>query len=248
MKRVFLALIVPAIALLAWQYAATSSLISAAYFPAPTRTLSALFDSAAAGQLWKPFGATASRMVQGWAVACITGVGLGALIGSSKIAEAYLSPLLEFLRPFPASAIIPAAILVFGLSQAMAIWVIAFGSLWPTLIAALHGFANISPRLKEVAQTLEMPKTTYLRKIAIPAALPDTLTGVRISLSIALILAIVVEMQAAQPGLGQNILLAQRMFRSPELYAGIIVLGIFGVAISVMLDWLERVALPKRAI
>ena len=85
----------------------------------------------------------------------------------------------------------------------------------------------------------------YFRKIALPAALPDILTGMRISLAIALILTVVVEMQAAQPGLGQNILLAQRLFRTPELYAGILVLALIGLLTSWMLDFIES-QLPIR--
>ena len=165
--------------------------------------------------------------------AAASGIGL-------QTARDYLQPTLEFLRPFPASAVIPAAILIFGLSNAMAVWVIAFGSIWPVLLGTLHGFASIEPRLKEVSSALELSATSYLRKIALPSALPDIFTGIRISLAIALILAVVVEMQAAQPGLGQNILLAQRMFRSPELYAGIVVLGLFGFVASWVLDQAER--------
>lgn len=240
MRRLGLALIFPVVLLALWQYAADSGFLSPAYFPAPSRTLEALYASVVTGSLWGPFAATALRMFEGWFAACLVGICLGAVIGSSQTAREFLSPTLEFLRPFPASAIIPAAILILGLSNAMAIWVIAFGSVWPVLLSTLHGFSAIEPRLKEVSFALEMPQAEYLRKIALPSALPDIFTGVRISLAIALILAVVVEMQAAQPGLGQNILLAQRMFRSPELYAGIVVLGFFGLVTSWVLDAVER--------
>jgi ABC-type nitrate/sulfonate/bicarbonate transport system permease component len=164
----------------------------------------------------------ALRMAQGWLLASLLGIGFGSFIGSSPVARDYLEPTLEFLRPFPASAIIPAAILLLGLSNQMVV-----GALWPVLLSTIHGFSTVEPRLREVAQALQLTPMQYLFKIAIPAALPDIFTGLRVSLAIALILAVVVEMQAGQPGLGQNILLA-RMFRSPELYAGIVVLGLFG--------------------
>jgi sulfonate transport system permease protein len=240
MKRAILALILPLGLLAAWQYAAAAGFLSPAYFPAPLLTFEALRDSIITGSLWGPFAATAVRMFEGWFVASLLGILLGALVGSSRTAREFLQPTLEFLRPFPASAVIPAAILIFGLSNSMAIWVIAFGSVWPVLLSTLHGFSTIEPRLKEVSLALEIPPSAYLRKIALPSALPDMFTGVRISLAIALILAVVVEMQSAQPGLGQNILLAQRMFRSPELYAGIVVLGLFGFVASWILDRAER--------
>ena len=83
-------------------------------------------------------------------------------------------------------------------------------------------------RLREVSATLELGRLEFLRKIALPAALPDILSGVRVSLAISLILAVVTEMQASLPGLGRDIFLAQRSFRSAELYAGLIVLGAIG--------------------
>lgn len=96
-----------------------------------------------------------------------------------------------------------------------------------------------------MGRVIELGPLDYFRKIALPAALPDILTGMRISLAIALILTVVVEMQAAQPGLGQNILLAQRLFRTPELYAGILVLALIGLLTSWMLDFIES-QLPIR--
>jgi sulfonate transport system permease protein len=234
------ALVLPVLLVAAWQVASHLGLLSPAYFPPPSATAEVLVDGVTSGRIWAPFGATALRMFEGWLAATIAGVLLGALIGSSKEARDYLQPLLELLRPFPASAIIPAAILIFGLSNTMTIFVIAFGSLWPVLLGTLHGFASMEPRLREVASSLEIGRIAYLSKFAIPAALPDVFTGARIGLAIALILAVVVEMQSAQPGLGQNILLAQRMYRAPELYAGIIVLGLFGFFISIVLSALER--------
>lgn len=240
MTRLLLALILPVGLLAGWQGAAMAGLLSPAYFPAPLTTLEALYESIAGGSLWAPFAATMLRMFEGWLLASLVGISLGALIGFSTTARDYLQPSLEFLRPFPASAVIPAAILAFGLTNTMAVSVIAFGSVWPVLLNTLYGFSAVTPRLREVSLALEMPLSAYLRKIALPSALPDIFTGLRISLAIALILAVVVEMQSAQPGLGQNILLAQRMFRSPELYAGIVVLGLFGFSLSWALDRIEQ--------
>ena len=92
-----------------------------------------------------------------------------------------------------------------------------------------------------------MRAAAYLWKIALPSALPDIFAGVRVSLAIALILAVVTEMQSAQTGLGFNILMAQRSFRSPELYAGIIVLGVLGLVTNRVLVAAERRLLRWRS-
>jgi sulfonate transport system permease protein len=245
MIRIIIPLVLPLILIGLWQYAAASGSVSPAYFPAPSRVIEALYELIVSGSLWAPFAATISRMMQGWLTACVVGVCLGGLIGSSQRGRDYINPTLEFLRPFPASAIIPAAILIFGLSNTMALSVIAFGSLWPILLGTVHGFSAIEPKLGEVGRVIELTPLAYFRKIALPAALPDILTGMRISLAVALILTVVVEMQSAQPGLGQNILLASRLFRTPDLYAGIIVLATIGLMTSWLLDFIET-KLPIR--
>lgn len=236
-----------AAALLAWQALAAAQLVSPIFFPSPARTLAELYDQVASGRLWDPLAATTLRMAYGWAAASLLGVVLGAAIGSSRAAREYLEPLLEFLRPLPASAIIPVAILFLGLSNTMSTAVIAFGSLWPVLLATAHAFASTEPQLIELAASLRLSRAQVLRKIALPAALPDILAGARVSLAIALILAVVTEMQASLPGLGQNILLAQRSYRSPELYAGIVALGVLGFAVNHALLLAERRLLRWRA-
>jgi len=226
--------------LLLWQVLAERQFISPVFFPSPSRTLAELYRQVAQGQIWAPLEATACRMFCGWALASLAGVLLGAAIGFSRAARDYLEPLLDFMRPLPASAIVPVAILFFGFSNAMTIAVIAFGAVWPVLLGSLHGFVSIEPQLADVAAVLKLPRAQAFAKIAVPNALPDVLAGARVGLAISLILAVVTEMQASQTGLGQNILLAQRSFRSPELYAGVVTLGIMGFAINHAIVLLER--------
>jgi sulfonate transport system permease protein len=227
-----------------WQLAAEYRLISPIFFPSPTRTLGELWHQISGGSLWDPLLQTLLRMFYGWVLASLLGVVLGAAIGSSRMARDFLEPTLDFLRPLPASAVIPAAILFLGLTNEMAVSVIAFGAIWPVLLASVHGFASIEPQLLQVSAALRLSRSQMLWKVSIPGALPDILAGARVSLAIALILAVVTEMQGSQPGLGQNILLAQRSYRSTEIYAGVVTLGLMGFAINhaiVLLEhWLLR--------
>jgi ABC-type nitrate/sulfonate/bicarbonate transport system permease component len=226
--------------LLLWQLLAERQFISPAFFPSPSRTLGELWHQVAQGQIWAPLGATGYRMFCGWALASLAGVVLGAAIGFSRTARETLEPVLEFMRPLPASAVVPVAILFLGFSNAMTVAVIAFGAVWPVLLGSLHGFTSIEPQLADVAAALRLPRLQAFLKIAVPNALPDILAGARVGLAISLILAVVTEIQASQPGLGQNILLAQRSFRSPELYAGVVTLGVLGFAINQAIVALER--------
>jgi ABC-type nitrate/sulfonate/bicarbonate transport system permease component len=179
-------------------------------------------------------------MVEGWLLASLLGVALGALIGVSARARAYLQPTLEFVRPLPASALLPLAISIFGLSPNMVLAVIAFGAMWPVLLGTIHGFAAVEPRLAEVSRCLQLSRIDFVRKVGLPNALPDILAGMRLSLTVALIVAVVGEMIASQPGLGQAILLAARAFRASELFAGIVLLGLIGLASNTLLALAER--------
>ncbi len=231
-----------------WQVLAEARLISPVFFPTPVRTFQSFLAMEARGDLWQPMAATCIRMFYGWGIASLLGVALGAVIARSAVSRAFIQPMLEFFRPLPASAIIPPAILFLGLTSRMVVTVIAFGAIWPVLLGSYHGFRSVEPRLTEVAALLRIRATPYLWKIALPSALPDIFAGVRVSLGISLILAVVTEMQAAQTGLGFNILMAQRSFRSPELYAGIIVLGVLGLVINQALVMVERRLLRWRAL
>jgi sulfonate transport system permease protein len=230
-----------------WQLAADLKWINPIFFPSPGRTLRELWEQAASGRLWQPLGATTLRMLYGWVLASVLGVALGMVVGTSRRARPYLEPTLELLRPLPASAVIPVAILFLGLSNAMSTAVIAFGSLWPVLLATVQGLRLPEPQLLELCATLRLSRRQVLLKVGLPGALPDILAGVRVGLAVALILAVVTEMQASLPGLGQNILLAQRSFRSPELYAGIVVLGMVGFMANQIVLTGERWLLRWRA-
>jgi sulfonate transport system permease protein len=229
-----------------WQTLSDLGVISPVFFPPPSRAVSELFAQLADGTAYPSIVSTCLRMLFGWVFASILGIVLGAIIGSSRLGREYLEPTLEFVRPLPASAIIPVAILFFGLTNQMSVFVIAFGAIWPVLLSSVYGFSSIQGRLQEVSAVLALSRIDYLRKIAIPSAMPDILSGIRVSLAISLILAVVTEMQASLPGIGRDIFMAQRSFRSADLYAGLILLGAIGFAVNYALLIFERRALRWR--
>jgi sulfonate transport system permease protein len=146
----------------------------------------------------------------------------------------------------PASAVIPVAIAMFGLTPSMAIGVIAFGSIWPMLLATVHGFAHVEPRLNEVARALNMSRLAAAFKIALPSALPDILAGLKLGLTVALILAVICEMIAGLDGLGSWELVSARAYRSPDIFAGVILLGAIGLVANSALSLVEARALRWR--
>lgn len=240
MRSVFAALAFTLLVLAVWQLLVTFGLVNRIFVAGPIDAAAVIIRRFGNGELLSSIGTTTWRMLAGWLLACAIGIPLGAIIGTSKLAHRLLTPTLEAFRPLPASAIIPVAILILGLSDKMAVAVIAFGSLWPILLSTIHGFRTISREMREVGDILEMSGTRYFFIIALPAASVDILAGMRISLALSLILAIVTEMQASLTGLGYDIFIAQRMFRSPDIYAGLIVIGLIGLCINQVLITFEN--------
>ncbi len=232
-----LALLLVLVAL--WALASNAGWVSRVFLPTPQATWASLLEGLR-GDLLAFTGATVGRMLLGWLLASLVGVLLGALIGVSPAVRAWVQPTLEFIRPLPASALLPLAISIFGLNPAMVLFVVAFGAMWPVLLATVHGFSHVEPRLAEVARCLQMSRAAYVCKLGLPNALPDILAGMRLALTISLIVAVVGEMIASQAGLGQAILLAARAFRASDLFAGIALLGLIGFASNALLALAER--------
>ena len=239
-KSAFESLATLALLVALWWVASHGQWVSKVFLPTPDATLQSLQEGFSKGDLAAQTIATLWRMALGWGLACALGVALGALIGISSTARAWLQPTLEFVRPLPASAVMPLAISIFGLSGGMVLAVVAFGAMWPVLLATIHGFANVHVRLGEVAQALQLGRFAFVWKLGLPNAVPDILSGMRLSMTVALIVSVVGEMLASQTGLGQAILLAARSFRASELFAGIVLLGAIGFASNALLSLAER--------
>ena len=228
------------VVVLLWYLVVKLGFVSKSFLADPVSTFNVLMRRLMNGTLIGSVASTAARMAAGWLAASLVGFLLGAWIGSSKLAQDLLMPTLEALRPLPASAAIPVAILLLGLTNAMSVAVIAFGSLWPVLLATIHGFRNVPVQLKEVGRMLEMSRLRYFFTISLPSASLDILPGIRIGLALSLILTVVTEMQASLGGVGHDIFMAQRSYRSADLYASLVVIGLIGLTLNSALLFVER--------
>ncbi|MBV7408530.1 ABC transporter permease [Maritimibacter sp. DP1N21-5] len=229
-----------AMLLLLWELASRAGVVRPVFFPAPSRIAAALAEGLTDGSLLRNTALTVARTLGGWLIASVIGAALGALIGMSDKANSWLGPMLEALRPLPVAALVPIIVAVFGYTEQMVLAIIAFGALWPCLMSTVSGFRAVEPRLYEVARVLQMGRAAVLFRIALPSALPEILAGMRVGLTVALILVVVGEIMASRPGVGFLILLAQRSFQSADLYAGILVLGLVGLVTAALLDSIEK--------
>ncbi len=233
--------------IVAWQLISNFGLVSPIFLPPPSRAWNALVFNIERGSLLPYVLLTLQHMFYGWLIASFLGVAIGSLIGVSPAVRAYLAPMLEFFRPLPASALFPIAIAIFGLTENMLLVVIGFGALWPTLLATVNGFATVKPRLEEVSRLLGMSRRKFIFSVALPNAMPEALAGMRLSLTIALILSVTGEILSGSDGLGRWVMLQARGFRTPDLFAGVLLFGVIGYLSAQIVTYLERRLLRWRA-
>lgn len=183
------------------------------------------------------------RMGAGYVLAVLGALIVGVPLGLSRTARRIVSPIVEFLRAIPPPALIPFAIVVIGVGNDMKIFIIAFVSTWPVLLNTIDGIAGIEPTLLETARVYGVRGRERLRRIILPAAMPQVFAGMRTALSLALILMVISEMVASSNGIGFFVLQAQRSFAISEMWSGIILLGLLGYVLNLIFVLFERRAL-----
>jgi ABC-type nitrate/sulfonate/bicarbonate transport system permease component len=227
--------------ILLWQYAAVRA--GSIFFPPPLEILqraAALWLSGPPSRLFLGDGVfedvfpSVLRMLGGWALAVVIGVPLGVVIGRSRVSSDLANPTLQFLRAIPGPALIPVFIILLGTETTMRVALIAFGSVWPILLNTIEGTRTVDPVQLDTARAYRLPPHARLLRIVLPAAMPKIFAGIRVSLSLAVILMVVSELVASTNGIGYRIQNAQIMFLLTDMWCGIVLLAVLGYA----LNWL----------
>ena len=209
----------------------------------PSATLRALVDELWAGSLSGELGDTLSAYFEGLALAIVIGVAAGLLIGSSRTLLDATSVVIEFLRPIPGVALIPLAILFFGLGVPAIRFLVAYAAAWPILINTLYGVRGVDRTLHDVARTSGVGRTGRLFRVTLPAALPSIATGIRVSAAIALLVCVTAEYVVGLSGVGSYMKRQEIANRLPELYAAVVLVGLVGYLVNVGLRAVQRRAL-----
>lgn len=235
-----------AILLALWQHASASGWVDSVSVPRVTTIFATWWTDFANGVIPRELAPTLRRIVVGLGLAAAVGVPLGLLMGVNRLAYRVLEPITELLRPIPSAAYIPVAILFLGLGEEMRLFVIFLACVFPILLNTYGGVTGVEQDLIDTGRTLGAPRMSILRKIVFPAALPSILTGIRVSLGIAFIVAVTSEMVAGNNGLGYFIIDRQQSFHVAEVFAGILTLGVLGYALNLVFLVLERYLLRWR--
>jgi len=179
------------------------------------------------------------RMLVGWGIAVVLGVVLGFVVGLYPRIAAFFYPAIEFMRNLPPAALLPIFLLILGVGDGMKVAFIALTVVWPILLNTIDGVGSVEQTQLDSARAYNIRWTRVLRSIILPSALPKIFAGLRVSLSLALILMVVSEMMAATNGIGFEILLGQRTFRIVDMWSGIVVLSALGVLLNIAIQALE---------
>jgi len=216
----------------AWELGSIERWIDPVDMPPVSTILLSLYHNIAGGPLLKQVLPSLGRIFAGFFLATGVAVPVGLMMGTVPFIYRLLEPLTEFLRPIPSSAYIPLAILFLGIGEEMKIFIVFLACFFPILLNTYNGVRSIDPILIDTGRTFGVPRVKALRQIILPAALPNVLTGMRISLGIALIVVVIAEMIAGNSGIGYFILDRQRVFRIQDMFAGIFTLGILGYTLN----------------
>ncbi|HTP50973.1 MAG TPA: ABC transporter permease [Anaeromyxobacteraceae bacterium] len=248
--RLLKSLLVPALVVAAWDLLARSGAVSPLVLPSPAQVvrrwaayaspLSPYDPSAesylawlASGELWLDSAGSLYRVLGGFLLGTALALPLGLLMGAKGSVNDLLNPVLQVVRPIPPIAFIPLAILWFGLGNPPAFFLIALGAFFPVLVNTIAGVRNVDQIYLRAARNLGAGELTVFRRVMLPGAMPYILAGLRIGIGIAFIVVIVAEMTAVNRGLGYRILEAREYFWSDKIIAGMVSIGLIGLAI----DW-----------
>ncbi|HET6845200.1 MAG TPA: ABC transporter permease [Anaerolineales bacterium] len=230
--------------LLAWQWAGDAGMISTVFFPQPSRIAEALTKLAMNGDLGAALAATGGRFVVGLLCGGLLGAVLGLLMGWWPRLYDVLNPFIAAVYPIPKIAIFPLLLVVFGIGERSKYVVVSLSAFFPMLITCLAGVRQINKGYFEVGRNYGAAGHQFLTRILIPGSLPSLLAGLRLSANMAFVIAISVEIVAAQSGLGVLLWYGWQTFRVAQIYAVLVVIAVIGLSISFLIDRLTHFIVP----
>lgn len=223
-----------------WELLPRLHLVEPAFLPPLSLVLSSGWELVRSGELLTHIEASLSRALLGFALAIVSGVPLGLLVGWYKGFERTLSPLLEAFRNTAALALLPVFILLLGIGEASKISLIVYACAWPVLLNTSSGVRNVDPLLIKFGRTMGLSPLQLFSKVILPAAVPTIFVGVRLAGATSLVVLVAAEMIGAKAGLGYLIIYSQYNFQIPHMYLGILTITVIGLLFNALLVYVER--------
>ncbi|WBB75922.1 ABC transporter permease [Micromonospora sp. WMMD1128] len=226
-----------------WQSIPTLGLIDPQYLPYVTDVLARLSEQLVDLAFWRRLGSTMTSWAIGLSLATVAAVVLGTVVGLVPFLRRATHTAVEFLRPIPSVALIPLAVLMFGIQMRAALVIIVYASFWQVFVQVIYGVADVDAVARDTARSFGLTRRERLTHLVLPTALPYLMTGLRLAAAVALILAVTAEMVIGNPGLGRMIELSRSAGDATGLYALVVVTGLLGLAVNLVFRFVERLTL-----
>jgi ABC-type nitrate/sulfonate/bicarbonate transport system permease component len=210
------------------------------YFPALNEILAALWIDLTDGPLLGYLGISLGNLAAGLAIAVALGVAFGLLIGELESLRQVTAPTLNFFRAVPPASIVPIVIIALGVGAAPKIFIIALGCFWPILLNTIDGVRGTPSAVRETARAYRIPAHLVIWRVALPAAMPQIMAGIRIALAVGLVLMVISEFVGADAGVGFYITEASTRFATRQTWAGTLLIGLLGYVLSGIFLRIER--------
>ncbi|HEX2131969.1 MAG TPA: ABC transporter permease [Actinophytocola sp.] len=224
-----------------WELLVRTSVLDFTYLPAPTAVAEGLGELFANGELLGALGHTLFAALSGWALAGLAGVAAGSVLGLVRPVWMYSMASLEALRALPIVAFVPVAVLLFGFSVQTEIMVAFYAALWPILLNTINGMRT-EPRMLESGAVLRLSKAAVLWKIRLPGATAMIVVGLRLGLSVSLVLTLVAEMVGNPAGLGFLLVEKGQALQPGQMFAAVFVIGVTGIVLNGLVMGAARLA------
>jgi len=234
----------PIALLVVWELAARAHLIDTRFFPAPSSVIAVLIEMLRSGELVTNTLVSLRRLALGTLVGGVPALVLGVVMGINRWVRAVVDPLVAATYPIPKSAILPLALLIFGLGEGSKIFMVAIGVFFPVVINATTGVLEINRIYLDVGRNYKANRWNTFWTIALPGALPVIMTGFKLGIGIGLVLIAIAEMIGAKSGLGYMIWTAWETFSVEQMYVGLFMIAIIGFVLTLALNELERFIIP----
>lgn len=228
------------VALLAlWEAVSRSGLVSSNFLPAPSTVVSTLLEMVLQRDLLGHAGISTLRVWSAFLIAAVMAIPLGIMMGSFPIVGRALEPTIDFIRYLPVPALVPLSIIWFGVGEATKLFLLWLGTFFQLVLLVTDDVRRVPAEYQEVAATLGAPRIRSLLDVSLPAMLPALVDNLRVTLGWCWSYVIVAEIVAADSGIGFVIWQARRFFKTPEVMAGVVAIGIIGLATDQALRWLH---------
>lgn len=239
--RYKLALIGPLALLLLWWAASSAQWVSPKLLPDPFSTFKTLGLSVMDASMWNDIKGTTLRTLTAFSIAALAGIPAGIVLGANQIIYRSVEFLVDFFRSTPATAMFPLFLLIFGIGETSKIAVAAFAAWLVILFNVAYGVMNARQTRILAARVMGASDAQIFRQVLFFESLPQTFVGLRVGVSMALVVIIVAEMFiGSSSGMGRRIIDAQQVFDLKQMYASIIVTGVLGYGLNLLFIGIER--------